>query len=144
MNFKFTDLTADVAQRIHRMDRGSPEERRLATFMSCQSTPHIAQRARRRYPDGGPGEDLVRGRVKARRKILHHGRDAAAAPALGEDEESQQKLQRVPNIECDRGNARAVGAPPSSGESPSAEARHNGDSRKLRTSLYFVFRINKS
>ena len=41
--------------------------------------------------DCGPRKDLMRSRVEAPREIFHHGRDAAAPPALGEDEVAEQK-----------------------------------------------------
>ena len=74
--------------------------------------------------DRGPGKNLVRGQVEAAREILHDGGDAAAPPALGEDEVAEQKTQGVSDVESNGRDTRTIGDSGGPGESPSAEAGH--------------------
>ena len=62
--------------------------------------------------------------VEAPGEIFHHGGDAAAPPALGEDEVAEQETQRVADIEPNGSDTRAIGDTGCTGEGPGTEAGH--------------------
>src|SRR5262249_46646929 len=66
----------------------------------------------------------MRSRIEAARQIFHHGRYAAAAPACGEHEVTEQETQSVPDVKADGCHTRTVCHPSGPRERPRAESGH--------------------
>ena len=62
--------------------------------------------------------------VEAPGEILHHGRNPAAPPTVGENKVAEQKTQGIANVQPGRCDPGPVGHPGRAGKCPGAEAGH--------------------